>query len=187
MINLAKKLSLFALVALLSISCKDAAKEAETNEETTPAVETTTEDTTSEASPEVAANLETTSFKIDGMTCAVGCAGVIENKLAGLDGVENAKVDFENKTATISFDAAIQTPETIVSTVENIANGIYKVSEIKNSGDKAELFKTDQEQEKKKKAKKGKASKKAKKAKGCSSKKCCASKKSCGDKEAKKA
>ncbi|OIQ17656.1 MAG: hypothetical protein BM557_08170 [Flavobacterium sp. MedPE-SWcel] len=185
MINLVKKLSFFALVALLSVSCKDAAKEGET--ETTPAVEATTEETT-EATPEVAANLETTTFKIDGMTCAVGCAGVIENKLAGLDGVENAEVDFENKTATISFDAAKQTPETIVGTVENVADGIYTVSEITNSGDKAELFKADQEQEKKKKkSKTAKTPKTAKTAKGCSSKKCCSSKKACGDKKAKKA
>ena len=179
--NLVKKLSFIALAAALFTSCKDTSKDGniETNEEMVT-------DTTQVK--ETAANLETTSFKIDGMTCAIGCAGVIEQKLAKMDGVQEAKVDFENKTATISFDAAKQTPEKFVETVEGIADGAYKVSDVKNSGDKAYY---DQEQEKEKKAKKEKKSKKDKKSKeakteGCSTAKsggCCsagAAKTSCG-------
>lgn len=176
--NIVKRISFIALTAALIVSCKDTSKDGNIE---TPAEGTATDTTQVK---ETAANLETTSFKIEGMTCAIGCAATIEKKLAGLDGVEDAKVDFEAKTATVSFDAAKQTPETIVKTVEGIADGAYKVSDVKSSGDKA-YYKVDQEKEKAKKAeKKTKKAKKAEKA-ACSSdakegKGCCAkSKKSC--------
>ena len=38
-------------------------------------------------------------FNIEGMTCAIGCAKTIEKKLAKMDGVKSAKVDFEKKLA----------------------------------------------------------------------------------------
>ncbi len=175
--NITKKIAFFALAAVLFVSCKDNSKDGNIE---MPADETVTDSTMVK---ETAANLETTSFKIDGMTCPQGCAATIENKLAALDGVQDAKVDFENKTATISFDAAKQTPETIVATVEKIANGAYKVSDVKSSGDKA-FYSADQEKEKKK-AKKGKKTEKE----GCSTegKSCCSkSKKACSS-ETKKA
>lgn len=43
------------------------------------------------------------SLKIEGMHCT-GCSGRLERVLNNLEGVENAKVDFESKTAVISFD-----------------------------------------------------------------------------------
>lgn len=150
--NFVKKLSFFALTALLFASCKDTSKDGNLE---TPAEGTVTDTTKVK---ETAANLETTSFKIEGMTCAIGCAAVIESKLAGLDGVEDAKVDFEKKTATVSFNAAKQTPEKLVETVEHIADGAYKVSDVKNSGDKA-FFSVDQEKEKAKTEKKADAKK----------------------------
>ncbi|QYJ69463.1 cation transporter [Flavobacterium litorale] len=79
---------------------------------------------------EVAANLEFKSFKIDGMTCAMGCAKVIENKLADLDGVQDVRVDFEAETAVISYDSEKQNVESIAATVEKIADGAYKVSDM---------------------------------------------------------
>ena len=181
--NLIKKLSFFALAAVLMASCKDTSKDGNLE---TPAEGTVTDSTQVK---ETAANLETTSFKIDGMTCPMGCAAVIEKKLADLDGVEQAKVDFDQKTATISFDAAKQTPEKLVETVEHIADGAYKVSDVKNSGDKA-YYSVDQEKEKAAKEKTAKADKKSKDAKPS----CCAAgtktdkKASCGghDKKADK-
>ncbi|MCW4468205.1 cation transporter [Flavobacterium sp. MFBS3-15] len=179
--NFAKKLSLIALSAVLFASCNDKSKDGN--------VEGTEKDSTAVDSinKETAANLETTSFKIDGMTCPTGCAAMIEKKLAGLDGVGEAKVDFEKKTATVSFDAAKQTPEKLVETVEGLADGAYKVSEVKSSGDKA-YFSVEQEKEKKKEktAKKEKKSKKGGDSKaGCGTEKkggCCSesAKKSCG-------
>jgi copper chaperone CopZ len=172
-----KHISVFALAAMLLVSCKDTTKDGN--------IETPENGTVADTiQKETAANLETTSFKIDGMTCAIGCAKTIESKLAGLDGVENAKVDFDTKTATISYDAGKQTPETIVGTVEKIADGTYKVSEVKNSADKAMLYKADQEPKKKTEKKKDKKKAKKEEKASCASgekKSCCAgeAKKSC--------
>jgi periplasmic mercuric ion binding protein len=89
----------------------------------------------------VVAKAETTTFNIEGMKCAMGCAKVIENKLASLEGVQKATVDFDKKTATIQYDAAKQTPEKLVETVEAVAGGdTYKVSNVKSSADKAMLY-----------------------------------------------
>ena len=129
---------------------------------------------------------QTTSFKIEGMTCAIGCAKTIENKLAGLDGVQKASVDFDKKTATIQYDATVQTPEKLVETVEAVADGkTYKVSNVKSSADKAMLYQENPTQEKPKKVRKSKkASVEASAAAATTAtteKKagCCASKKSC--------
>ena len=40
------------------------------------------------------AKMQTASFTIDGMTCAMGCAKTIENKLAAQEGVGQAVVGF---------------------------------------------------------------------------------------------
>ncbi len=77
--------------------------------------------------------LETASFTIDGMTCAIGCAKTIEKELSETDGVQKAAVDFDKKEATISFDSSIQTPTSIVKIVEATADGkTYKVSNFKS-------------------------------------------------------
>ena len=138
------KITLGILIATASIfvSCK---------KETT---ETKIE--TSSTSPAIA-KVETASFNIEGMTCAMGCAKTIENKLANLDGVQKASVDFDKKTATIQYDATTQTPEKLVETVEAVADGkTYKVSNVKSSADKAMLYQETPKQEKPKKTKKSK-------------------------------
>lgn len=183
--NFAKRLSLIAAAALAFAACKDTAKDGniETNQELV---------TDSAQVKETAANAktETTTFKISGMTCPMGCAATIQQKLSDMDGVEEAKVDFDSKTATISFDPARQTPETFVQTVEKIADGAYKVSDVKTSGDKA-FFDAkafgDKDKGKKKKAKESKTEKKAAAKEGCTTAKkggCCSAggaetKKSC--------
>jgi copper chaperone CopZ len=162
--RIVKQISVFALAAVLFASCKDTSKDGN--------IETGTDSTVTDTTKvkKTAANLEKASFKIDGMTCAVGCAKMIEGKLAGLEGVEEAKVNFDTKEATVSFDPAKQTPEKLVETVQHIADGAYKVSDVKSSGDKA-YYHVDQEKEKeKKKSKKGSTTKKeeSKKAGCCS-------------------
>ncbi|WP_338410206.1 heavy metal-associated domain-containing protein [uncultured Flavobacterium sp.] len=80
----------------------------------------------------IAANLKTSSFEIEGMTCAIGCAALIEKKISKLEGVSKAEVDFETKTATVIYDAHKLNQEKLTKTVEDIANGaLYKVSKIK--------------------------------------------------------
>ena len=135
------------------------------------------------------AKAETTSLEIEGMTCAVGCAKVIESKISGLEGVQKATIDFEKKTATIEYNAAIQSPEKIVETVEAIADGkTYKVVNVKSTADQAMLYQENPTQEKPKKTRatrKSKADAAAATATPTAAapteKKagCCASKKSC--------
>ena len=119
--NNLKKIVLLAIFTVAFVSCK---KETTEVNEATP-VENV-KDTVA------IADLKTTSFTIEGMTCEVGCANTIESKLSGLDGVKEAKVDFENKLATVSFDATKQSPESLTEVVEAVAGGdIYKVSNVK--------------------------------------------------------
>ncbi|HEX8562767.1 MAG TPA: heavy-metal-associated domain-containing protein [Flavobacterium sp.] len=125
---------------------------------------------------------QTASFTIDGMTCEVGCAKTIQKELAGMEGVENAVIDFEKKTATVKYDASKQTPEKLVEVVEAAADGkTYKVSNVKSSGDQAMVHDNDKEKGKKKKAKKKKDAKQECGPEGKTDGKpaCCAAKKAC--------
>ena len=135
--------------------------------------------------------IETASFNISGMSCAVMCANKIEKELSSLKGVEKATVDFDKKLATVKYDAAQLSPEKIVAAVEAVAGGdIYKVSNLKCSANKAELF-----QEKEKTRKEKRAERKAKKEadtaeasaksepKAAEKSGCCSGKKVCGKDE----
>ncbi|KVV13852.1 heavy-metal-associated domain-containing protein [Flavobacterium sp. TAB 87] len=78
-------------------------------------------------------NLQTASFEIEGMTCAVGCARTIEKELVAMEGIQEATVDFDTKTATVSFDKNLQNPETLTKAVQASADGkTYKVSNLKS-------------------------------------------------------
>ena len=119
------KISLLALIiGAALVSCKN---EPKVQEDIAVAEESITETN----SNEVAGNIEKATFQIEGMTCALGCAKMIETKLSGLSGVSEAKVDFDTKTATVVFDDAKQNEESIVNTVQKIANGMYKVDSLK--------------------------------------------------------
>lgn len=86
-----------------------------------------------EHKPIAAENVQTASFTIEGMTCAMGCAKTIEEELANLDGVEKAAVDFDKKTATVTFDKTIQNPESLTKVVQETGDGkTYKVSNFKS-------------------------------------------------------
>jgi copper chaperone CopZ len=120
--KITQMIAAITLTSVVMVSCKN---------------ETAKEDATvaTEQTPEQPAQLATASFTIEGMHCEVGCAGVIQKKLAKLDGVQNAKVDFEGKTATITYDANKQTPEIMAQTVKNISED-YKVSNITTAAEK---------------------------------------------------
>jgi len=70
-------------------------------------------------------------FGIEGMTCAMGCAKTIEKKLAKMDGVKSAKVDFDRRLAMVEYDKDMVTPASLTETVTKVAD-VYKVNEIKN-------------------------------------------------------
>lgn len=122
-----KKLILVAMATIAIVSCK---KETESTQGANAANEVVTANN-KESKP--VADAKKATMKVDGMTCAMGCAKTIENKLAGLDGVQKATVDFDAKVATIEYDGAVQSIETLSKTIEGVADGkTYKVSEVKN-------------------------------------------------------
>lgn len=75
-----------------------------------------------------AANLDSTRFHIEGMTCAVGCAKTIETKLNETPGVQKAAVDFDKKETVVTFDKTQQSKASLTKIVESCADGAtYKV------------------------------------------------------------
>lgn len=123
--NFTKSISALLLASLLFIGCKEKSTEVVSD--------STTENEAPKVKKEIAAtNLQTASFTIKGMTCAIGCAKTIQEELNGLDGVQTATVDFEKELATVSFDKTVLTPEKLTKVVEATADGkSYKVSNMK--------------------------------------------------------
>lgn len=112
----------FAFASALLVGCKDKTTVASND----------VEKTTSKKEIVAALKPETASFKIDGMVCEIGCAKTIEEKLVKLEGIQEVKVNFETKQATVNFDLDKLTSTDIVKAVETTGDGkTYKVSEIK--------------------------------------------------------
>ncbi len=124
--NFSKSILTITLAGLLFVGCKEKNNDAVSD--------ATTENNTPKVKKEIAAaNLQTASFSIEGMTCEIGCAKTIEKELNGLDGVQKVKIDFEKKSATISFDKTILKTENISKVVEATGDGkTYKVSNMKS-------------------------------------------------------
>jgi copper chaperone CopZ len=120
--KITQMIAAITLTSVVMVSCKNETVKGESTVAT-------------EQTPDQPAQLATASFTIEGMHCEVGCAGVIQKKLAKLDGVQEAKVDFEGKTATITYDANKQTPEIMAQTVQNISED-YKVSNVTTATEK---------------------------------------------------
>lgn len=119
--KLTKTILTLAFVSLLTVSCKkEAAKEKVTAEKEVGAPK-----------KEVviaAENVQTASFEIEGMTCAMGCAKTIEEELGAMEGVQKATVDFDSKKATVIYDKTIQNQDNLTKVVEATADGkTYKV------------------------------------------------------------
>ena len=70
------------------------------------------------------------AFSIEGMSCAHSCAPTIQENVMGINGVKEAKVSFENKVASVSYDDGITNPEAIKQSIESIAEGVYKVTAV---------------------------------------------------------
>ena len=69
------------------------------------------------------------TLTIEGMTCAVGCAAVIQKNLNETAGIAEATVDFESKTAVVKYDTKILDFDKIVGVVKDTGSA-YSVSEI---------------------------------------------------------
>ena len=125
--NFTKSIAIIAIAGLVFAGCKDGKTEAKADMVST---ETTTPKVKKEIAPD---NLQTASFNIEGMTCAVGCAKTIQEELTALDGVQTAKVDFDKKLATVTFDKTVQNPENLTKVVQETGDGkTYKVSNMKS-------------------------------------------------------
>jgi len=74
----------------------------------------------------LAENKSEVKMEVEGMTCAMGCAKFIEDKVGGMDGIVTSTVNFENKIATFEFDKSTTTPKAIQEFINNIQEGQYK-------------------------------------------------------------
>lgn len=116
-----KNILLVALITTVSFSCKNEVKpEVKTIEVETEAV--------NELDPN--ATYAKAEFTIDGMTCAIGCAATIQKKIAKMEGVKSATVDFDRKLAMVEYNEAKVTPTSLEETVTKVAD-IYKISDMK--------------------------------------------------------
>lgn len=123
--NFSKSILIICIASTSLFSCKDSASK--------PLLETEVANTKKEVT--IATKPETASFKIEGMTCAMGCAKTIETKLSKMSGIQKATVDFDKKQATVDFDAAILNSDNIKKAVESTGDGeTYKVTNIKTKG-----------------------------------------------------
>ena len=107
-----RKLVVVILIAMVIVACKN---------ESTPEVKTvdvTATEVKAELDPN--ATYAKAEFTIEGMTCEMGCAKTIEKKLAGMEGVKSAKVDFEAEMAMVEFDEAKVTPNALEETVSKV-------------------------------------------------------------------
>jgi mercuric ion binding protein len=74
-------------------------------------------------------NIQHLEVNINGMTCEIGCAKLIESKVHKLEGITYSKVNFENKTGQFSFDANKISKEELTKNINGIAGGdLYKVA-----------------------------------------------------------
>lgn len=122
--NFPKSFLAIAVTSILFLNCKK-------NEAVQEKV--ATESTSATNKIATAVKPETATFNIEGMTCAIGCAKTIQEKLAATDGVQKATVDFDKKTATVKFDATKLTPAKLLKAVETTGDGkTYKVSNMKS-------------------------------------------------------
>ncbi|MEX1383773.1 heavy-metal-associated domain-containing protein [Lutibacter sp.] len=78
---------------------------------------------------EVAANYKSVEVEIEGMTCEIGCARLIQSKMSKVDGITYTKVDFESKKGLFTFDSNKLNKEAITEKISKIAGGdLYSVS-----------------------------------------------------------
>lgn len=121
-----KHILIVAVLAICFLACKN---------ETAPEVKTVEVETAKkEKVLDPNATYAKAEFGIDGMTCEIGCAKTIEKKLAKMDGVKSATVDFDRQLAMVEYDEAMVTPDILTETVTKVAD-VYKVKDMKTVED----------------------------------------------------
>lgn len=117
-----KSILILAVITLFLNSCKN---------ETQPEVKLVeTEQATNKSAMSSDIAYAKAEFTIEGMTCEIGCAKTIEKKLAKMEGVKSAKVDYDKKLAMVEFDDDILTTTSLEETVKKTSE-IYSVKDMK--------------------------------------------------------
>jgi len=81
--------------------------------------------------PAEIAQIQQIDIEIGGMTCEIGCAKLIESKLAKVEGVKEITVAFSDSIGSVTFDKNLIDQNQIVKTLEGIAGGdLYSVKSI---------------------------------------------------------
>lgn len=74
-------------------------------------------------------------LEIEGMTCAIGCAGLIKKTVSDLNGVKLAEVNFEADSeldyAIVEYDANEISELEMAAAIQALVDGQYKVHQIK--------------------------------------------------------
>ena len=117
--NYFKHILTCTLLVLLLASCKNEVQPEVKTVQVTPVV--TKDPNASYAKAE---------FTVEGMTCAIGCAATIEKKIAKMEGVTYAKVDFDKKLAMVEYNDALVNPDALIKTVTDVAD-LYTVKDMK--------------------------------------------------------
>ena len=111
-----KKIIYLLVITMALISCKESKNEERLKTDSNKQVEFTE-------------NLKSIEVDIEGMTCEIGCARLIQSKLSKVDGVTYTNVDFESKKGVITFDQNKLSAADISSNINKIAGGdLYSVS-----------------------------------------------------------
>lgn len=111
-------------VAFMAVSCKNEAQ---------PEIKTVEmEQQTSSAEKQLDPNATyaKAEFGIEGMTCAMGCAKTIEKKIAKMEGVKSAVVDFDTRLAMVEYDTDKVTPNALEDAVSAVGDA-YSVKDMK--------------------------------------------------------
>ena len=114
-------LVIFVMLAFVT-ACKNEAK---------PELKTVDTETTEVKELDPNATYAKAEFTVEGMTCAMGCAATIEKKIAKMEGVKMAKVDFEKEIAMVEYDVEKVNPDMLVETVKKTGEA-YSVKDMKN-------------------------------------------------------
>lgn len=85
-------------------------------------------------------------YKIEGMTCKMGCAKTIEKTIAGLNGVVASSVDFDAEKGHFEFDASMISEDEIITAIEEVADQ-YKVKDWKDEENASPTEKNDSSSE----------------------------------------
>ena len=80
---------------------------------------------------ELPVKLAHVEVNIEGMTCEIGCARLIQSKLYKVEGISYDNISFEQKKGKVTYDANQINELDIKGLIESIAGGeLYKVSQI---------------------------------------------------------